>query len=59
MFRLGRRQVGRRDAKPPFRRVVPRRRLARTRARTVTAAIEYFDGTVKLRRTRRLSRCGL
>jgi YVTN family beta-propeller protein len=54
-FRAGRWE--RRDARPPFARVLARRRLARTRAARLTATLRTAAGTVRLRRT--LPRCGL
>ena len=53
-FRLGRRWT-RRDALPPFARVVPRRVLARTRARRLRASVAFEDARPRL--SARLRRC--
>jgi YVTN family beta-propeller protein len=55
-FRIGRR-AARRDALPPFARVISRRLLARTRARRVRASVAFEDGSLVL--SRRLPRCAL
>ena len=54
-FVAGRRRL--RDAKPPFARTLPRRALARTRARRLRAVVRTTSGRVRLSRT--LPRCGL